>query len=185
MKSVFITPEIRRQMGGLLLVGFPIRKPLAEYIYTLDLDAWSILVSDPVDVRNVLAAYTKWTSDRDTRGLIEHWPQSVADVERILETKRDDCDGIASTAASILHSAGNDNARLVLGGYKDPGTTNHAWVHVHDPDRPADPFVVDACGDDRVETLPRLSDLPAYAPLVSAQAGGKEWIHGAYAENFG
>lgn len=185
MQTVTVTQKMQTARPDVYQVG-PAARLLYQYIYPLDLDRWNILLTDPLDVRNFVAAFTAYTPDKEQFGVLDNWPESAQEVERILVNKKDDCDGLAITAASILQSAGNPNVRLVLGGYKTPIATNHAWVFLMDPDRPADPWIIETTGDDKLDRLPRLSEKPHYYPLMSGSCTTKEvFLHGIYADMHG
>jgi len=184
MKSAIVTSEMIQARPRVYLVG-PHERLLYQYVYPLDLDKWNILLADPLDIRNFLAEFTTYQKDRDQFGVTDHWPGDLADVERILLSKHDDCDGLSITAASILHSVGNPHVRLVLGGYKTLISTNHAWVFLMDPDSPDDPWIVETTGDNKIDRLPRLSEKPNYHPLMSASASEREvYLHGIYADMY-
>ncbi len=59
----------------------------------------------------------KYGYDWDVWGNTDYWPT----VEEVWENKREDCDGIAVLAASILRSRGFEGVRIV-------GNLSHVWV---------------------------------------------------------
>jgi hypothetical protein len=70
-----------------------------------------------------------YVTDYDNWGNIEYWPSA----QEVWERKKEDCDGRAILATSILRSRGYSSARLVVG-------LDHMWIKVNENEKkPAKP----------------------------------------------
>jgi len=163
-------------------------KWLHEYFYHLQYcEDIGLLVDEPLDIRNTIVKHCKWMSDQEVHGVPEHWPQDAAGVRRILKDRVDDCDGFAVTTASILYtkrSVPEDEIWITVGWLENsetgaqlaPTDINHAWVMVGKPSEfMNDIKLLETAGDQTVEVLPTLFEMPEYTPVVMANPLGEYW----------
>lgn len=189
MKSVLLTPSAPLTIPR--FYGRPNAKRLWEWAYKLDLAKYNILVTDPIDVTNFISKHMIYQVDSETYGMPEYWLQSAQEVyEHIFDKRFDDCDGAAIAVLSILYTLGNQNIRLALGycgpdAYERSKTfgTNHAYCLLMRPDKPDNPYILDATGDNVIFGFDKVNNRPDYATLISASPFTQEaWAHGFWAE---
>lgn len=147
-------------------------KKLHKYFYVMKP---LTIPGSPLQVRNWVVANTKWTSDREQYGVDEQWPQSVDDLYNILQTGKEDCDGLAILTASVL--SGNKDIRLATGyyGIGDGSWGNHVYCLLIDSKEPNNPWLIETTGDDQVSTLPRLKMNPLYKTKLLCDVNGNYW----------
>ncbi len=153
-------------------------KLLHEYFYKMKRESIPIFLRNPLQIRNWIVSNTKWTSDKEAYGSDEHWPQIADDLYHILETGKDDCDGLAVLAASMLHTLGNKYVRLAVGyyGIGDHSLSNHVYCVLFDSiENPDDPFLIETTGDEQVAVLPRLRMSPLYKTKLICDSTGNYW----------
>lgn len=182
-KSPYRTPPV--------YYGRPGPKHLSDWIYTLNLKKYNLLVKKPLDCLNFVIEHMKYYDDQITHKTPEHWLQSADQVyDWIFHKRKGDCDDSAITLASLLHSVGNRDVRLALGYYGNPkyanvGTKvqmNHAYCLLDNDNN--DYSIIDPVGDRSVRRLENIDKYPEYITMVSAAADGRIWIHGPWIEAF-
>lgn len=168
-----------RFIVNMMLAGVPPRY-LHSYFYLLNLGRYGIEVSDPLDIRNWAADYFQYTLEEG-----DQWPQNTEDVHRYLKTKKCDCEDIAIIEASVAYSQDNHHVRLALGVLGDePGLSpNHAYCIYEDGIKNNEPVLrlMEATGDNILTELPLLEKCERHHTLISCNARGNYWLHGAWA----
>jgi hypothetical protein len=150
------------------------KKFLHKFFYTIDTPV--DIPRDITGIRNWVATYTRYTSDKDNYGIKESWLMSKKEVYKMIESKKDDCDGVAVLSVSILHSLGYKNVYLAVGYFgtdKNPKKTNHAYCLVGEDIN--DLQIIETTGDDVVAKLPELNESPMYHTFIIASANGSYW----------
>lgn len=148
-------------------------KPLFEYIQVIPqylLNKYGMLATEPIDVCNTIIGLMTYTPDWKVHGKTEHWISNLNEMEQFLKDPRDDCDGAAIVIASWLHTIGNLNVRLCVGGYNSDAI-NHAWAGIVFEN---DIQILEAVGDTMINELPLLSNSPEYKLIYSASASMRE-----------
>ncbi len=149
--------------------GQLVQKPLYEFIQTIPqwlLNDYGMIVTNPIDIRNTIAGFMKYTPDWKVHGTSEHWITNLNDMAKFLEDPRDDCDGAAIVVASWLHTIGNPNVRICVGGFRE-NVLNHMWAGIVVGN---DMQILESSGDKIIEELPLLSESPNYYLHYSASA---------------
>ena len=133
--------------------------------------------SGPLKVRNWVASTIRNQTDEILYGVKEKWPQNYSDLQKIMDTRTDDCDGHAVLAASILHTMGNHDIRLAYGfyGVGDGAFGNHAYCLLHNHSEPENPYLID-CADKKIlKELPKIKMQPFYKTHFMCDALGNYW----------
>lgn len=169
-----------------IVCGGPYPRPLHQWICLIGdlLRDYKVHVEEPLDWCNFVAMLVTWTQDADTYNTPEHWPGCTEEVRRVIEGRQDDCDGKAVLVASVLYTRGFRNVRIALGWYghkvPDPAFANHAYCLWHRTAEPDALYVLDPSPGEIVRALPLLRDCPQHNTLLSANALGEYWAHGAW-----
>lgn len=182
-------------------IVWPERRPLWEFIQPVDIQALYELAekelfplealvgrhridfSDPLEVRNWVARFTRYVPDLEQYGVMQHWP----DPGQVLDSGGDDCDGLGILTNSTLWSFGRPGVRLTLGhaGTDTPDyKNNHMWCTWFPPNG-GPPRVLETTGDDEVGRLPTYEELAEYNYIPRVMAERKfmsEWADPAVPE---
>lgn len=165
------------------------RRILYDWVYKINLDEYNILVRNPLDVCNFITYHTEYVRDITQYGVVERWLTSEEElIERILEGRKEDCDGSAVAVASILYSLEDDRVRLAIGhlGSGDNSHPNHAYCLIFRDDHPCNPYVLDPTGGVASKMASSDELLGDYTTLFSTNPTTKEiWLHGPWIKRFG
>jgi len=162
------------------MIGKPNKKLLHEWIFTLDLKRINFYLKDVINIRNFVVKHTHYTKDKEVYGVKDYWLQSKNEMYEFLRNKKDDCDAITMLTAALIHSTGNPDVQLALGFYGNPKYAvfpNHLYCLLVNKNEPDNPYVIDTTGDDIINILPKLSDLPYYTTFVSCNAKGEYYLY--------
>ena len=180
-----ITDEMKRSpfIRDRMMAGDPPRF-LHSYFYLLALKRYGIEVRHPLDIRNWAADYFQYTLEEEVYGKKEYWLQNTEDVHRFFVNRKGDCEDISIVEASVGYTQGNNHIRLALGylGDKPEIFPNHAYCIYEDGIKNNEPVLrlMEATGDSIINELPLLEECERHHTLISCNALGNYWLHGAW-----
>jgi len=142
-----------------MLFGRPHSKQLHEWITKTDLNLWNIMVDKPIHVRNFITQYTDYIKDIEQFKKSEYW----LEPNLVLETQKDDCEGLNSLCCNILYTLGYD-VYLAIGYYgndlfKKEKIYNHAYGLLKENDQF---YILECTSNNIINELPLLENSSKY-----------------------